>query len=177
MIGRTIALFKVAAKHGAGGMGEVYRAWNTRSYRDAALTVLPASFSDDQHHMGRFKRKAQLSAALHHPKITSIHGLRAGNSKGGRVLGPVVFDRLEELKPAVLTDCRNDRIGCGCRTGQSHSIESLTYPSIHRTLCFQILTSPLQVDSTDHEKTITQRITLVRFSSLGDCNCVHTANH
>ena len=74
MIGQTIAHFKVTAKLGAGGMGEVYRATDSKLGRDVALKVLPAAFAQDAQRMARFQREAQVLASLNHPNIAGIYG-------------------------------------------------------------------------------------------------------
>jgi len=66
MIGQTIAHYKVSAKLGAGGMGEVYRATDTKLGRDVALKVLPEAFAADAQRMARFQSEAQLLASLNH---------------------------------------------------------------------------------------------------------------
>ncbi len=75
MVGKTIAHYKVGEKIGAGGMGEVYRATDTKLNRDVALKVLPEEFARDADRMARFKREAQVLASLNHPNIASIYGL------------------------------------------------------------------------------------------------------
>jgi serine/threonine protein kinase len=60
---------------GAGGMGEVYRAKDTKLGRDVALKILPASFTNDPERVARFRREAQVLASLNHPHIAQIHGL------------------------------------------------------------------------------------------------------
>ena len=72
MIGSQIAHFEITAKLGEGGMGEVYRATDTRLHRDVALKVLPELFSADLERMNRFSREAQVLASLNHPNIASI---------------------------------------------------------------------------------------------------------
>jgi len=69
MIGQTIAHYRVTAKLGAGGMGEVYRATDSKLGRDVALKVLPEAFAQDAQRMARFQREAQLLASLNHPHI------------------------------------------------------------------------------------------------------------
>src|SRR5262249_53153326 len=64
---------------GAGGMGEVYRARDTRLDRDVALKVLPDSFVHDTDRLARFQREAKVLAALNHPNIAHIHGLEESN--------------------------------------------------------------------------------------------------
>jgi serine/threonine protein kinase len=75
VIGTTVGPYEVVAKLGEGGMGQVYRARDTRLNRDVALKVLPASFSADPGRAARFRREAQVLASLNHPNIAQIHGL------------------------------------------------------------------------------------------------------
>jgi eukaryotic-like serine/threonine-protein kinase len=70
-----IGSYEVIAPLGAGGMGEVYRARDSRLNRDVALKVLPASFAGDAERLARFAREAQVLAALNHPHIAAIYGL------------------------------------------------------------------------------------------------------
>ena len=75
MIGTSIAHYRITAKIGEGGMGEVYRATDTRLNRDVALKVLPEFFAADKGRMARFQREAQVLASLSHPHIGAIHGI------------------------------------------------------------------------------------------------------
>ena len=75
MIGQTIAHYKVTAKLGAGGMGEVYRANDTKLGREVALKVLPAAFAADAQRVARFEREAKVLASLNHAHIAGIYGL------------------------------------------------------------------------------------------------------
>jgi serine/threonine protein kinase len=75
MIGHSIAHYKVTARLGAGGMGEVYRATDSKLGRDAALKVLPPAFAQDAQRMARFQREAQVLASLNHPNIAGIYGI------------------------------------------------------------------------------------------------------
>jgi serine/threonine protein kinase/Tol biopolymer transport system component len=84
MTGESIAHYRVGAKLGAGGMGEVYRATDTKLNRDVAVKVLPEAFASDRERMGRFQREAQVLASLSHPAIASIFGLE--ESAGRRAL-------------------------------------------------------------------------------------------
>ena len=68
-------MYEVTGPLGAGGMGEVYRARDTKLGRDVALKVLPATFAQDPERVARFHREAQVLAALNHPHIAAIHGL------------------------------------------------------------------------------------------------------
>ncbi|RPI27958.1 MAG: serine/threonine protein kinase, partial [Acidobacteria bacterium] len=84
MIGQSITHYRVTSKLGQGGMGEVYRATDTRLNRQVALKVLPEVFARDEERMARFEREARVLASLNHPNIASIYGLEESN--GTRVL-------------------------------------------------------------------------------------------
>src|SRR5262247_2529646 len=71
--GTRIGTYEIIAPLGAGGMGEVYRARDTRLGRDVAIKVLPASFSDDAERLHRFQQEACAAGALNHPNILVIH--------------------------------------------------------------------------------------------------------
>jgi serine/threonine protein kinase len=73
--GSSLGSYEVAAPLGAGGMGEVYRARDTKLGREVAIKLLPAEFANDPERLARFQREAQLLAALAHPHIAGIHGL------------------------------------------------------------------------------------------------------
>ena len=75
MIGETIAHYRITAKLGEGGMGEVYRATDTKLRRDVALKFLPDHFLDDADRLSRFQCEAQVLASLNHPNIAPIYGL------------------------------------------------------------------------------------------------------
>ena len=75
MIGTSVAHYRVVSKLGEGGMGEVYRATDTKLNRDVALKVLPEQFAADDHRMNRFQREAEVLASLGHPNIGAIHGI------------------------------------------------------------------------------------------------------
>jgi serine/threonine protein kinase/Tol biopolymer transport system component len=80
--GTRIGPYEVVGSLGAGGMGEVCRARDTRLNRDVALKVLPAAFATDADRMTRFEREAQLLAAVNHPNIAAIYGLEDAPSTG-----------------------------------------------------------------------------------------------
>jgi len=71
--GNRIAHFEIIARIGAGGMGEIYRARDTRLGRDVAIKVLPAEFASDPDRLRRFEREAKATAALSHPNILDVH--------------------------------------------------------------------------------------------------------
>ncbi len=80
MIGTSIAPYTITEKLGEGGMGEVYRATDTKLKRDVALKILPEGFAQDPQRMGRFQREAEVLASLNHPNIAGIHGLELEGS-------------------------------------------------------------------------------------------------
>src|SRR5512138_2342367 len=72
--GGRLGPYEILSAIGAGGMGEVYRARDTKLNRDVALKILPDSFADDPERLARFKREAQVLASLDHPNIGTIYG-------------------------------------------------------------------------------------------------------
>src|SRR5215467_1021137 len=74
---QQIAHYRITAKLGEGGMGEVYRAMDTKLGREVAIKVLPASISCDAQSLARFEREAKALAALNHPHIAGIYGFDA----------------------------------------------------------------------------------------------------
>src|SRR5882672_7168372 len=73
--GTRLGSYEVVAQIGAGGMGEVYRAHDTKLGRDVAIKVLPEAFAHDPERLARFQREAKMLASLNHPNIATIHGL------------------------------------------------------------------------------------------------------
>ena len=100
VIGQRIAHYRVQEKIGAGGMGEVYRALDTRLCRDVALKVLPEAFARDAERMARFEREAKVLASLNHPNIASIYGLEESNGARALVMelveGPTFAERISQ---------------------------------------------------------------------------------
>jgi Tol biopolymer transport system component len=82
--GTRLGPYEITAKLGEGGMGEVWRATDSRLKREVAIKVLPQAFTEDKERLQRFEREAQLLAQLHHPHIASIFGLE--ESAGVRAL-------------------------------------------------------------------------------------------
>ena len=85
--GTRIGPYEILASIGAGGMGEVYRARDTRLDRDVAIKILPEAFAQDPERLARFEREAKTLAALNHPHIAQIYGLEeaTGNIQPGRI--------------------------------------------------------------------------------------------
>ncbi len=95
MIGQTIAHYRVTAKLGAGGMGEVYRATDSKLGREVALKVLPAAFAADAQRMQRFQREAQVLASLNHPHIAAIYGLEEAGAASNAPTRALVMELVE----------------------------------------------------------------------------------
>ena len=98
--GTTLGPYSVTAKIGEGGMGEVYRARDTKLDRDVALKVLPQAFTDDPDRLARFEREAKVLASLNHPNIGHIYGLEEAEGQRALVLelieGPTLADRIRQ---------------------------------------------------------------------------------
>ncbi|HEY9465128.1 MAG TPA: serine/threonine-protein kinase, partial [Vicinamibacterales bacterium] len=74
LTGRRLGIYQLHERVGAGGMGEVYRARDTRLQRDVAVKILPGAFAADGNRRARFEREALVLASLNHPNIATIHG-------------------------------------------------------------------------------------------------------
>ena len=107
MIEQKIAHYQIQSKIGAGGMGEVYRARDTRLGRDVALKVLPEAVARDAERMARFEREAKVLASLNHPNIAHIYGVEESNGTRALVMELVEGrDLAERIKqgPLVLDE-------------------------------------------------------------------------
>ena len=98
--GVRLGPYEIIAAIGAGGMGEVYRARDTKLNRDVALKILPAAFSSDPDRLARFHREAQVLASLNHPHIGAIYGFEDSGETHALVLefvdGPTLADRIAQ---------------------------------------------------------------------------------
>ena len=96
--GDKLGQFEILARLGAGGMGEVYRARDTKLNRDVALKVLPEALAKNADRMARFQREAQVLASLNHPNIGSIYGLEESGGVRALVMelveGPTLAERI-----------------------------------------------------------------------------------
>ena len=86
MLGTAIAYYKITAKLGQGGMGEVYRATDTKLDRDVAIKVLPEAVAQDKERLARFEREAKVLAQLNHPNIAGVYGLEQSGDTQALIL-------------------------------------------------------------------------------------------
>jgi eukaryotic-like serine/threonine-protein kinase len=118
--GTRLGPYDVLALIGAGGMGEVYKARDTRLNRDVAIKILPELFAADADRVARFQREAQVLASLNHPNIAHIHGLEEHGHNKALVLelvdGPTLADIIaggaipvDEALPLARQNCRSAR--------------------------------------------------------------------
>ena len=98
--GQKLGVYEIRSPLGAGGMGEVYRAFDTRLQREVAVKILPPTFSGDRDRLARFEREARVLASVNHPHIAAIYGVE--ETAGIRALilelvdGPTLADRLSK---------------------------------------------------------------------------------
>ena len=97
--GTRLGAYEIAAAIGAGGMGEVYRARDTKLNRDVAIKVLLPAVADDPDRLARFSREAQVLASLNHPNIAAIYRLEDTGDVRALVMelveGPTLAERLQ----------------------------------------------------------------------------------
>lgn len=98
--GSRLGVYEIVSPLGAGGMGEVYRATDTRLKRHVALKVLPAALTADPDRLARFQREAEILATLNHTNIAAIYGLEEAGATPALVMelveGPTLADRIEK---------------------------------------------------------------------------------
>jgi serine/threonine protein kinase len=94
--GTRLGYYEVVAPIGAGGMGEVYQAHDTKLGRDVAIKVLPEAFAHDPERLSRFQREAKMLASLNHPNIATIHGLEQSGDTSYLVMELVSGEMLAE---------------------------------------------------------------------------------
>src|SRR5579872_4219049 len=100
---QSIAHYRIVLKLGEGGMGEVWRATDTKLGHEVAIKGLPEAFAQDADRMARFAREAQVLAALNHPNIAAIYGVEERALVMELVEGPTLADRIA-LGPIALEE-------------------------------------------------------------------------
>ena len=111
--GDRLGSYAILSPLGAGGMGEVYRARDSKLGRDVALKVLPEAFARDAERMARFQREAKVLASLNHPNIASIYGLKDSGATHALVMiavSDVYF--YENKKKDKMTSIIQDTFRC-----------------------------------------------------------------
>jgi Tol biopolymer transport system component len=97
--GTKFGSYEITGALGAGGMGEVYQAHDTKLGRDVAIKILPEAFAHDPERLSRFQREAKMLASLNHPNIATIHGLEQSNGTSYLVMelvsGETLADRVK----------------------------------------------------------------------------------
>src|SRR5215467_15293430 len=98
-VGRRLGAYDITGRLGEGGMGQVYRARDTRLARDVALKVLPPGLMADPDRLARFEREARVLASLNHPHIAAIYGIETSDKVKALILelvdGETLADRLK----------------------------------------------------------------------------------
>src|SRR5262245_10429124 len=96
--GTRLGPYEILSAIGSGGMGDVYRARDTKLRRDVAVKVLPDAVAADPQRLARFRREAQVLASLNHPNIAHIYGVEDSDSSHGLIMelveGPTLTERI-----------------------------------------------------------------------------------
>src|SRR5215813_5904939 len=114
-IGQQLGSYEITSLLGKGGMGEVYRAHDSKLKRDVAIKILPDEFSQDASRVSRFQREAEVLASLNHPNIAAIYDLQEANDTRFLILelvegetlaeriqrGPVSIEEALKVAPAI----------------------------------------------------------------------------
>ena len=98
--GMRLGSYTIVSSLGSGGMGEVYRAHDSKLGRDVAIKVLPELFASDSDRLGRFEREAKVLASLNHPNIAHIYGIEDSGGVSALVMELVEGQTLAELLSA-----------------------------------------------------------------------------
>ena len=106
LAGTTLGPYEITGSLGAGGMGEVYRATDTNLKRQVAIKVLPPAVAPDPDRLARFRREAEVLAALNHPNIAAIYGVERAEGTTALVMelveGPTLGEAIETARGSGL---------------------------------------------------------------------------
>src|SRR6202795_2850425 len=98
--GARLGPYEIVSALGAGGMGEVYRATDTKLKRQVAVKILPPALAADPDRLARFQREAEVLATLNHPHIAAVYGLEEADGVKALVMelveGPTLADRIAQ---------------------------------------------------------------------------------
>src|SRR6202046_2513981 len=100
--GTCLGAYEILASLGAGGMGEVYRAKDTKLEREVAIKVLPEAVARDPERLARFEREAKVLASLNHPNIAQIYGVEESSGVRALVMELVPGETLAEAEKAPI---------------------------------------------------------------------------
>ena len=118
MLGKTLAHYQITAKLGEGGMGEVYRAEDSKLGREVAIKVLPEAVASDPERLARFEREAKMLASLNHPNIAGIHQVEHADGVFFLVMelieGETLGQRLKR-EPMTVTEALESHLPRGSR--------------------------------------------------------------
>src|ERR1035438_10423473 len=114
--GTKLGPYEVVSAIGAGGMGEVYQAHDSKLGREVAIKVLPEAFAHDPERLARFQREAKMLAALNHPNIATIYGLERSGSTSYLVMelvaGETLADRVKRDGAVPIEEAQIGRASC-----------------------------------------------------------------
>ena len=140
LIGHQLGTYEILSLLGAGGMGEVYRARDTKLNRDVALKILPDAFARDADRLARFRREAQAVAALNHPHIVTIFSIEEHEAVPFMTMELVEGSTLEQVIPGGgLAPALGTRVGIVVGTMPYMSPEQIEAKLLdHRTDLFSL---------------------------------------
>ena len=105
MIGRTLLHYEITDHLGAGGMGEVYRAQDSKLHREVALKLVPEKLAADPRRLARFEREARAVAALNHPNIVTIYSIEEDQGVHFLTMELVEGRTLSAILRSALSSC------------------------------------------------------------------------